>query len=480
LRKSATWTLADYSASAKFDDLPGEVVQKAKDIFLDALSNAIAGGSLELSSRFLDIAKKMGTGSPESTLIGTGAKVSAPYAAFGNAALVTMLDFIGGYSGVSWPVWVAGVGVPAALAATEKSGASGKDLLTSFVVGVEVSSRISDSMSFSPSRLVQVMGDSSVVFSAAVSAAKALNASLEEMVSTIGMAGVYAPVSSVRKFLDKGCHPVRDIKQAWAWKSMTGVFAAESAKAGLQMTQDDNILDGDTGFWAMVGADGFREEELTKDLGKKYNIMSVATKSISGCAFTHAPLVAVSKILTEKNLAKEDVDRVEVWVDTLNGSGLTAKEPAGVVEAEFSLPYQISVSLLKIPPGPKWYSKDMLENPEILDFARKVDVITDDSLTQTYNEAQTSWQKTAVEKKLVSKVVVHAKSGKFYEEMADFRKVLRTHDEYQAKFLALASQVASKERTMQIMRTVDKLDSVEHLSELTILFRNLDLTPRLI
>lgn len=71
-----------------------------------------------------------------------------------------------------------------------------------------------------------------------------------------------------------------------------------------------------------------------------------------------------------------------------------------------------------------WYSEKLRNDLEVLVFARKINVITDESFTEVYNVAQTSRQKTTVENKFVSKVAGRSKSGKEME-LTNFRRVWR-------------------------------------------------------
>jgi len=76
------------SATLKFGDLPAEAVANVKLMVLDALGCAIAATTLGDGCReSMAVMCRLG-GAPESTIIGTADKVSAPNAAFANGALV--------------------------------------------------------------------------------------------------------------------------------------------------------------------------------------------------------------------------------------------------------------------------------------------------------------------------------------------------------------------------------------------------------
>ena len=88
-----TLALAEFAATLKFGDLPTEVVANIKLMILDALGCAIAATTLGDGCReTIAVMRSLG-GPPESTIIGTPDKVSAPNAAFANGALVHALNY---------------------------------------------------------------------------------------------------------------------------------------------------------------------------------------------------------------------------------------------------------------------------------------------------------------------------------------------------------------------------------------------------
>ena len=88
-----TIALSEFAAGLKFSDLPADVVANVKLMILDALGCAIAATTLGDGCReAMAVMRSLG-GAQESTIIGTGDKVSAPNAAFANGALVHALNY---------------------------------------------------------------------------------------------------------------------------------------------------------------------------------------------------------------------------------------------------------------------------------------------------------------------------------------------------------------------------------------------------
>ena len=212
---SVTRTLASYLSNIKYDDLPPEVVEKAKLAIFDTLGNMIGGYPLSLSTTFLELAKDLGGGRGEATLIGDGTKVSVPLAAFGNGALASMLDYNDGYRNESGKLSAVpgALSVTGALSAGEPRGISGQELISSVVAGYECMARIVQSMDMSWEQEQKVKGQTVSVFAAAGAAGRALALGEDEMLSAPGHGRDIHSVPAGHKYLShEGLTPRRGHK----------------------------------------------------------------------------------------------------------------------------------------------------------------------------------------------------------------------------------------------------------------------------
>ena len=457
---STTRTLAGYLAKLNYEDLPPEVVAVGKLAIIDALGNAIGGYPLSLSRTFLDLAKDLGGGRGEATLIGDGTKVSLALAAFGNGALSTMLDYadvIFSESG-RCPAWLAALAVPAALAAGETRGISGKELIASVVAGYEGSARIVDSMDMTEEAVQKVCGETVSVFAAAGAAGRALGLDEDGMLSTLGMAGIYTPVPGLYKWSrDQGLTPRKDIKHGWAWMCMTGAFAAVSAQKGLKMLQKNNILDGDMGLWRMLGMDIFKEERITAGLGETYQTMQFRTKIIPGCAATHTPIIGITGLVNDHNIDVGDIEEIQVITNKGGAIDFGDKKPVSVCDREFSTPYQVSAALLVGDQGPDWYTDRIAESPELNDLIKRVSLSFDEECDQIWRE----------KRHRTSKVTVTTKSGQRFSTRVEHPRHGRSGEDIRNKFITTTSQVISRDQVDKILSTIDNLESVGSVSEMT-------------
>src|ERR1700704_3456370 len=141
-----TAKLAAYVADLKFDDIPAEVLERAKTLMLDFLGSAVrARRDAESTPSLLAMLASLGLdGKGEATVCGDTRTYTPAIAALLNGALGHSLDFDDTHADSSLhpsaPV------VPAAFAVGELVGASGRDVLTAIVAGYEVCCRVGNAL----------------------------------------------------------------------------------------------------------------------------------------------------------------------------------------------------------------------------------------------------------------------------------------------------------------------------------------------
>ena len=133
-----TQTLAEFTANLKYEDIPPEVLERAKHMAIQTIGVSLGANGLPMAEKALDIGKSCGTGEPEATLWIDGSKVSMTSAVFCNSTLADMLD----WEDCSWTGHPAAGVIPCAWLAAEEKHKSGKDLITAIVAGYEVYQRI--------------------------------------------------------------------------------------------------------------------------------------------------------------------------------------------------------------------------------------------------------------------------------------------------------------------------------------------------
>ena len=138
LDNDITATLARFASELTYEDIPGRVRERTKDLLLDALACALAGHSGEDTPKVMPFAAALGE-SRESSVIG-GAHLSLAGATIFNGFLITAVSMCDVYRPTA--THFQPVIVSPALAIAERDAASGRDLLVALAAGFETAARI--------------------------------------------------------------------------------------------------------------------------------------------------------------------------------------------------------------------------------------------------------------------------------------------------------------------------------------------------
>jgi 2-methylcitrate dehydratase PrpD len=136
-----TDTLARFVAEADYFTIPAKALTNANMHILDTLGVALAGVSTDAPRIARDYCKRFGD-CQESAVWGTRQRTSTPMAAFANGLSAHAIDYD------DWEPFVhaghpSSMVVGAALSLGESLGASGRELLRAYVLGIEVLAKIS-------------------------------------------------------------------------------------------------------------------------------------------------------------------------------------------------------------------------------------------------------------------------------------------------------------------------------------------------
>ena len=367
-----TATLAAYVAALSYDDIPGEVLARAKLLTLDFLGSTIrARRDAESTPSLLQMLRALSLDGPGgSTVFGDDRGWTPAVAALLNGALGHSLDFDDTHADSSLhpsaPV------VPAAFAIGELVGASGREVLTAIVAGYEVCCRLGNALDptshyargFHPTATAGTFG-------AAAAAAKLFKLPAERIVAAFGVSGSQAAGSL--QFLVNGAWNKRYQVGAAA---MNGVIAATLANHDfVGATQSVEGIHG-----LLVGyTDTPHHDKAIAGLGHVYETLKIGVKPYPSCRYTHAAIDALIAMRREHNLTPDQVKRVEIGLHrngiTLTGDAATKRHPTSIVGGQFSMYFTGALALEQGSFG--WDDYARLGDPAIDALADKFDVVQD-------------------------------------------------------------------------------------------------------
>jgi len=141
---SLSSALAAHVAGVRFGQLPQSTVHASKRALLDAVGVMYAASGLASEARpFIDFAQAQ-RGAPESTVLGTDARVPAAMAALANGALSHALDYEDAFDAA--PVHPNASLIPAVLALAQSRALGGKELIAAIATGCDFACRLALSL----------------------------------------------------------------------------------------------------------------------------------------------------------------------------------------------------------------------------------------------------------------------------------------------------------------------------------------------
>ncbi|MAY33038.1 MAG: hypothetical protein CMM86_10585 [Rhodovulum sp.] len=454
-----TKVLSEYAISTRYEHYPTEVTNRAKRVIIDTVGCMFGGAPTALGRSMLETMTASGeTGT--STVVGSNARFGAATAALVNGTNANALDFDETLEGIGHPS--ASV-IPAALAVGELHRISGKAFLTGILTGFDVGNRIGKAIQPSYERLQQVWNVGTwQTLGAAAAAARVLKLDLLQTQHAYGIAGATAPLPNTQKWgWDLAERPIHWVKEPTGWASWTGATAALLAARGF--VGNRFILDGPKGFWIMAGSDRCDFDAMVTGLGEDFAVMDLSLKPYPCCRWQHAALDCVEAIISTNDLGAIDIKSVDIysfdWVEAFEVYG-----PKDMVDAEFSLPYSVTMLAHRIPRGADWFTPQTLRNPEFVDYSQRVRVHADQEMNRIFH----------TQGDVCARVKITTKTGNEFVETSTCpsgspAKFLDDNVIFD-KFLSLAEPVLGH-RAGQLLDRLLVLEEVEDLAQLAALMR---------
>ena len=297
---------------------------------------ALAGVSEPVSQTITGYVTKLG-GPAQASVFGAGVKVAVADAALANGSIAHALDYDDCGVKIGHPSVLV---LPAVLSLGEHLGASGQDILTAYVVGLEIEGKLALHADF---KLMQARLNHQTWYGsigAAAACAKLLKLDVAKTRMALGIAGNYACGLSANHGSMAGA-------MAAGNACRNGVIAALMAQEGI--TANSNIIEAKNGFYdTLVGAGHYDAERMADGLGKPFYIESpgIRLKMYPSCYHTHRALDGVFQLLDEHHLSDKDIAAVDVGTSERALRVLAFSEPATPYQAKFSMPHCIAAAVV--------------------------------------------------------------------------------------------------------------------------------------
>src|SRR5205823_6612372 len=363
-----TIRLAQYAASCRYEDIPPDVIGRAKQCIADTVAAITFGADLPWSRIIAAYAEKTGAGGNSRILAPCGGRVHAPAAALANGALGHAFEM----DNLTWPstgVHPGATLLAAGLAVAQERGSSGRDLITAFVAGAEVMIRIGRATRHSNEGRGFHAPGTTGPFGAAIACGKLMGLDPERMRNALGIAGSLA--CGLMEFARSGTGAM--VKRLHLGRAAeSGVLAASLAADGF--TGPASVLEGVFGFLRVFCGDKFVVAELTRELGQSYATRVITLKRFPCHITAHTSVQAILDLRAEHGYGAAEVSSIHIAGNEKMAGVNNIPSPADIMMAQYSIPFCVGLAHVRDPRDPRSYDETALRDPHITALAQRVKI----------------------------------------------------------------------------------------------------------
>ena len=439
--------MAQWASSFRYEDLSERTVHEVKRRVIDSIGTCL--GAYRSRPAKIARAKAMAVSDPPpaATIWGTQHHTSADLAAFANGAMVRYLDYNDTY--LSLESAHPSDNIPAAVAVTQNSGKTGKDLILATVLGYEIQCRLCDVA------CLRAGGWDHVTYgplSTALLAGKLWGLTEDQLEHALGLAGVCNITTRQTRI-----GQISDWKAcAFSNAARNGIFAADLARRG--MTGPNEIFEGPKGLMNQLNLPGIRDLKLGRDgdfmIDKtyiKYWPAEYHCQSAIDAALQLRPQIQ------GKEIAEVHIASFEVAVSII-GSEPEKLRPTSRETADHSMFYCCAAALVDGDVTLATFDNDRLTDPRLLDLIDKTKIVEDPALNKDYPRG------------IPNDITITCTDGTRVNRRVDFPRGHAenpmTDDEVVAKFRRLADGVITDDTADRILDNAWNLDTMGDLTPL--------------
>ena len=325
---------------------------------------------------------------------------------------------------------------------------SGKEILTAWVVGYEIGTRLSANIhtdrDWHPTAIYGTMG-------ATAAASKLLKLDVQSTRMALGIAGSEAG-GLRRNFgtMTKPFHPGQVARN--------GIIAAKLAAKGF--TADPDIIEGRQGYADNFGGAKCNIPMVTKFLGKVYYLEEEGTriKPWPCCGGNHQMLTGLLAFLKDKKPKPEDIESVEHIGPNIPCTGaLLRSEVTQGLEGKFTMAYNISAAIIDGKVDYNTFTDKRAAKGDLQAFMARVKISrNNDVVLRRPHIADGNHE---------ARLVIKMRDGRVHNLVLGTAHHL-TGDEVLDKFRLNAEATLGRERTALTISLVQRLEKMKDVAEL--------------
>ena len=380
--------LAQWVVGLRHEDLPAEVVDRAKGVTLHTLVSVLLGSQSPAGKQAVKLITEEEAGVRSgATVMVDGTLVTKGGAAFANSEMALAGGKFDTFRMLTHPNTAI---IPGAFVAAEAAGVSGKEFLTGVAAGYEVMERMA--ADFIPTVMSRGFHAGPVfgIFGPAIAAAKILRFTEDQVNSTIALCtslagGNLEGIRSGGKALREG---------AATRNAMLAVALAQQGHVG-----GETVLEGDAGFYhayagnnkgvltySFVGDTRASLDKITTNLGKDWMFLETLYRIYFTAGYNIAHIDVTAALCAEHDIRYENVERVDAvvnWLETQYPSpAFPSRREDGMAKAG-NTAYYTAYGIVKrgYPVLRNQATNPGDDPPEVLDLMKRVTIIPSHQMT---------------------------------------------------------------------------------------------------
>lgn len=433
-----TARLARFVADTPEADIPDAVLGAARNAFIDTVGVGLGGRDDHASAIAAEWLAET-SGKPQVQVWGRPLRLQAADAAFLNAIQAHVLDYDD--SSLNLRGHPSATLVPVALAAGEIAGASGRQVLGAYALGLEVSSKIGPALG--PDHYFRGWHSTATagIFGATAVAARLLKLSSLQLQCAFGIvASQAAGLTHNFGTMTKALHVANAAR--------AGMVAAQLACRGF--TANPDILDDKAFFSTFAGKDARPFSAQVERLGAPWELLDpgLYVKRWPCCYASHRAIAGILDMQKRHGIRAGDVEGIQIGFLPGAETPLRHYSPGNELEAKFSAEYPLAAALVDGRVSIESFADEQVNRPELQALMKKIKrfSIPDDKVYNGltgYNDLK-----------------IRTKSGEISERLTGTPGApsdLMTDQDRQDKFMGCAAPVLGSDRALRLHARISTL-----------------------
>ena len=364
-----TGQLCGWLADFVLDDAPASARERAKALTLDGIACAIVGAQLPWSRTAAEIVQKF-EGRGDRTIVGWGAKTTAPAAALLNGTFIQGFELDDFHP--LGPLHSASIVLPALWAASEGDRkVSGRQFLEAAMVGYELGPRVG--MALHGAQMLSRGWHSGSVFgthAAAAAVGKLMGLDPARFEDALGLAGTQSAGLMAAQY-EAMCKRMHH-----GFSARNGLYAAVLAEGGY--TGIKRVFERPYGGFLSTFGEGHDPDasQITSGLGTRWEVERIVIKPYAAMGGIHSPLDALFDVSAKRALKVSEIARIECDVShaVYHHGWWVPERPLTPIGAQMNIGYALAVAVLDGAAMVQQFSPSRIDADDVWALIPKIEV----------------------------------------------------------------------------------------------------------